>query len=265
MERETIIVRVFDFDDTLAHTVGSIRILHYENGAPQNTIAWLEKFGITGKLGPLGSIEVSTGSFRDYTNATAGLVSSGELRRCEAGDRVQFVPTDVIDFSLTSKIRRPQAISRTLEVAKQAFSRGDIIGVITGRTGGETIFDIEGNEIKIANAAGIRRFMLKHGVPISLEDIHCVGSLPGGVPYNKAEIMKRCFVEKYSPTTVIFYDDDESNLKAVGAVDSRIHCIDSLNIGDGWGTASSVVVAGRNRRKRVSGWTRTLEQAGIIR
>ncbi len=263
--REAIIVRVFDFDDTLAHTEGGIRILHYENGEPQDTVSWLEQFDVTGRLGPLGSVEVSTGRFRDYTKATNELISSGELRRQETGSHVQFVSTDVVDFSLTSKIRRPKAIEHTLEVARQAFSRGDIIGIITGRTGGESMFDIEGNEIKITNALDIRRFMSKHGIPVSLEDIHCVGSLPGGVPHNKAEAMKRGFMEKYSPTTIIFYDDDALNLAAVAAVDSRVHCIDSLNIGDGWGTASSVVDAGRNRRKRVSGWTRALEQAGIIR
>lgn len=263
--REAVIVRVFDFDDTLAHTEGIIRILHYENGEPQDTFSWLEQFGVTGKPGPLGSVEVSTGSFRDYTSATNELILSGELRRQEAGNPVKFVPTDVIDFSLTSKIKRPKAIENTIEVARQAFSRGDIIGVITGRTGGEFMFDIEGNEIKITNALDIRRFMSKHGIPVSLEDIHCVGSLPGGVPYNKAKVMKHGFIEKYSPETVIFYDDDALNLTTVGAIDSRIHCIDSLNMGDGWGTASSVVDAGRNRRKRVSGWTRALEQAGIIR
>jgi len=263
--RETVIVRVFDFDDTLAHTDGTIRILHYENGEPKDTLAWLEQFGITGKPGPLGSVEITTGSFREYTKATDELISAGELRRQECGGFVRFVPTDVVDFSMTAKIRRPKVIDSTIAVAKQAFARGDIIGVITGRTGGESMTDIEGNEIKITNATNIRRFMSKHGVPIALEDIHCVGSLPGGVPYNKAQAMRSGFIEKYSPDCVIFYDDDVLNLSSVGAIDQRIHCIDSREIGDGWGSPSSVVDAARVRRKRVSGWTRSLEQAGIIR
>jgi hypothetical protein len=263
--RESIVVRVFDFDDTLAHTDSTIRILHYENGEPKDTLAWLEQFGVTGKNGPLGSVELTTEHFREYTRATNELVSTGELKRQECGGYVQFVPTDVIDFSMTSKIRRPKAIDSTVSIVKKSFAQGDIIGVITGRTGGESMIDIEGNEVKITNAADIRRFMIKHGVPIAIEDIHCAGSLPGGVPYNKAQAMRSGFIEKYSPDCVIFYDDDASNLAAVGVIDQRIHCIDSREIGDGWGSPSSVVDAARVRRKRVSGWTRALEQAGIIR
>lgn len=263
--RESVVARVFDFDDTLAHTDGIIRILHYENGEPKDTTAWLEQFGVSGKNGPLGCVELTTEHFREYTNATSELISAGELRRQECGGFVRFVPTDVIDFSMTSKVRRPKAIDSTVSIVQKSFAQGDIIGVITGRTGGESMIDIEGNEVKITNAADIRRFMLKHGIPIDIEDIHCVGSLPGGVPRNKAQAMRSGFIEKYSPDCVIFYDDDASNLAAVGAIDQRIHCIDSREIGDGWGSPSSVVDAARVRRKRVSGWTRALEQAGIIR
>jgi hypothetical protein len=263
--RESVVVRVFDFDDTLAHTEGTIRILHYENGEPKDTTAWLGRFGITGKLGPLDSVEITTGSFREYTKATSSLISSGDLKRQEAGHRVQFVTTDVVDFSMTAKIRRPKVIDSTIAVARQAFARGDIIGIITGRTGGESMIDITGDEVKITNAADIRRFMTKHGVPVDVEDIHCVGSLPGGVPHNKAEAMRSGFVEKYSPDSIVFYDDDVLNLAAVGAIDSRIHCIDSRDIGDGWGSPASVVDSARERRKRVSGWTRALERAGIIK
>ena len=259
------IARVFDFDDTLAMSRGFIRILHYENGEVADTEKWMKSMGIEGKIGPLGSVEISTDDYAKYATIAAGMARDEGLLIQRPGSEVKTAATDIIDYSGVAKILAPKPIHRIIEIAKLSFARGEIIGIITGRSGGDGMFDVTGKWIKIDNKKGITRFLRKHGLIIDQEDIHCVGDIPGGVPYNKAEVMRVHFVEKYDPETIMFYDDDKRNLTSVATVDRRIHCIDSNEMGEGWGTIQGVIEAGSVRRRKMTEWSRAVKKSGIDR
>lgn len=257
------IVRVFDFDDTLATSKGFIRVLHFERGKPSDTVAWLEAMGINGRPGPLGSIEISTESYADYAKEIEYLVGEGSLVVQKPGTGIKNFSTDVVDYSGVSKLIAPKPIENVIEIARKSYQRGERLGIITGRSGGSSIIDITGTETKINNASSIKRFLRRMGIEILPEDIHCVGDIPGGVPQNKARIMKDYFVEKYNPETIVYYDDDHRNLASVRSVDPRIIVIDAKKIGSGWGTVDSIIEAGKNRRRRVSDWSRAIKTSGV--
>lgn len=257
------IARVFDFDDTLATSRGFIRILHYIGGQPANTKKWLGDMGLAGQAGPLGSIELSTEDYAHYAKIVQELLERDELIVQKPEQKITRFPTDVVDYSGVSRLTDPKPISSTVDEARKAFARGEIIGIITGRSGLGSVYDVTGQKVKVDNRSDIASFMAKLGVAISLEDIHCVGDKPGGVPYNKAEAMRIGFLEKYEPDTIIFYDDDIRNLDAVGTIDRRIRCIDSRKIVEGDDSSSDILERAKQRRRNISGWSRSLQKAGI--
>ena len=258
------VVRVFDFDDTLATSDGFIRVLHYVRGEPVNTKGWLEEMGLRGEPGSLGSVELSTEDYSKYTKAVAEMVRNGDLVIQRPEQPLKSAVTDVVDYSGVARLISPEPIQSVMEIAREAFIRGEIVGIITGRSGLDAIYDITRKKIRVANQGEIASFMAKNGVALSLEDIYCVGDLTGGVPYNKAEAMKRGFIDKYNPEAVIFYDDDIRNLEAVGSVDRRIRCVDSRGILESSGSNDEILEKAKTRRRSITSWSWTLQKAGII-
>ena len=255
--------RVFDFDDTLAHSEGIIRVKHYEDRHSDGTGAWMKKLGIDFSRGLAGSAELTTSQYAKYVDAVSEMIQDGDLRVIGTGKDVPLGIIDVVDYTGVSRIINPIPISKIIKIAKSAFSRGEIVGIITARTGDGHAIDIAGNSVEINNRSGISEFMMSHGIPIQQEDIHCVGGRPGDSASNKAETMRTGFIEKYNPDMIIFYDDDSRNLKAVAAVDERIHCIDSTSSNGEWGETNEIIEAGRRARRRVSEWSRHISYAGI--
>jgi hypothetical protein len=258
------VARVFDFDDTLATSDGFIRILHYIRGEPVNTRGWLEEMGLSGHPGPMGSIELSTEDYSRYAKIVGEMVRLGDLVVQRPEQPLKSAVTDVVDYSGVARLVSPEPIKSVMEIAREAFARGEVIGIITGRSGLDSIYDITRKKIRVANRGEIASFMAKNGVALSLEDIHCVGDLAGGVPYNKAVAMKRGFIDRYDLETVIFYDDDERNLEAVGTVDRKIRCIDSKGILESAGSNHEILEKAKVRRRSVTSWSRSLQKAGII-
>ena len=257
------IVRVFDFDDTLASSRGFIRILHYVGGQPGNTKKWLGEMGLSGGSGPLGSVELNTEDYAHYAKIAQELLERDELIVQKPEQKITKFPTDVIDYSGVSRLVEPRPIAQIVSIAKDAFGRGEVLGIITGRSGLGWVYDVTGSRVEVNNARDIASFMAKQGVAISLEDIHCVGDKAGGVPYNKAETMRTGFIEKYDPDTVIFYDDDVRNLDSVGSIDRRIRCVDSRTMSEGNDSTQDILEKAKRRRRDISKWSRSLQKAGI--
>jgi hypothetical protein len=257
------IARVFDFDDTLASSRGFIRVLHCVGGQPANTKKWLGDMGLSGEPGPLGSIELSTEDYAHYAKLIQELLERDEIIVQKPEQKITRFPTDVVDYSGVSRLIDPRPIASTVNIAREAFSRGEILGIITGRSGLGWVYDVTRKKVEVDNRRDIASFMAKQGIALSLEDIHCVGDKPGGVPYNKAEAMRIGFVEKYDPDTIIFYDDDVRNLDAVGSVDRRIRCVDSRGMTEGEDSTQDILEKAKRRRRNISQWSRSLQKAGI--
>lgn len=257
------VVKVFDFDDTLATSHGYIRVLHYERGRPTDTTKWLGAMGIRATADVLGSARMSTEDYAKYAKITHKMAERGDLAILKPGESVGNVSSDVVDYEGVSKLHKPEPIEHILKIAKRAQKEKTLIGIITGRSGSDFAMNVLGESIPVNNRLDIFNFLKSCGLRIDIENIHCAGDLPGGVPYNKARVMAMHFVEKYNPNTILFYDDDPRNLSAVESVDRRIRCIDAKEIGNGWGTVRSVLEAGRARRREISMWSNANKNVGF--
>jgi hypothetical protein len=259
------VVKVFDFDDTLATSHGFIRVLHFESRQPVDTVAWLGSLGITATEDIAGSARISTEEFAHYSRITHSMVEKGALSLQKPGSRIGSISTDVVDFEGVSKLHSPQPVDHILRIAKKASKDKHLIGVITGRSGSSSLKNVLGETVPVKNREEIYDFLTSHGLKILEENIHCVGDMPGGVPMNKARVMETHFVRKYNPQTIVFYDDDVRNLNAVESVDRRIRCINAKEMESEWGTVKSVLEAGRARRRGISAWSTAVKNAGFDR
>lgn len=259
------VVKVFDFDDTLATSHGYVRVLHYERGRPIDTTKWLNAMGIQSEQDIMGSARMSTEDYAKYAKITHKMMERGDLAIIRPGEPVGRVSSDVVDYEGVSKLHNPEPIQHILKIAKKAHRDKAVVGIITGRSGADSLINVVGETIPVNNKNEIHEFLSSQGLKLDIENIHCVGDMPGGVPMNKARVMSQHFLEKYDPNTIIFYDDDPRNLMAVEAVDRRIHCINAKEMGTGWGTIGSVVEAGRARRRGLSVWSNAVKNAGIDR
>ena len=263
---------VFDFDDTLAHTDNFVGIARIENGKPVSPERWLSEAGI--RHGDVERFEIhgnrhaayiTSAAFAKYVTATREHVHAGDLRVHEPGRESGYGLEDLVDFSDFSRVSSPRPITKVIDIARRVFSEGHVIGVITGRKAQGSVVSMDGKAHRVSIRDEIQRFLAENGVAVAVEDIHGVGHLPGTVAGNKASVLKSSFIEKYDLSVVNFYDDDDSNLRAVaGVTGARVNVHDSkghVTLGE----VRSILEAARSRRSQRKGLGRMWTLSGLNR
>ena len=263
---------IFDFDDTLAHTEGSIGVARFLDGEPVDPHEWLAELGIPEShvfelhdSGDRHAAYLSSAGFREYVTATKPLLSAGVLRIVEPGKEKGFELEDVVDFSQIIDIVNPVPIGDVVSIAKKAAMASHVVGVITGRKGEGYTVSLDGGRHPITTRQQIQKFLAMQGVPVAMEDIYGVGHMPGTVASNKAAIVQRMFIDKYGLDAVKFYDDDGNNLSSVSALDStetRVSVFDTRGSMVG-AEVKDIVESARRRRRQTSDWTRVRQLAKL--
>jgi len=264
---------IFDFDDTLAHTEGSIGVARFLDGEPVDPHEWLAELRIPEShvfelhdSGDRHAAYLSSAGFREYVTATKSQLSAGVLRIVEPGKERGYDLEDVIDFSQIIDIVNPTPIGEVVAVAKRAVQDGHVVGVVTGRKGMGTTVGLDGKQHPITTRSQIQKFLAMQGVPVALEDIYGVGHMPGTVASNKARVVQSQFIGKYGLEAVKFYDDDGNNLSAVSALDSveaRVSVFDTRGSLEG-ADVRGIVESARRRRRQSSDWTRVRQLAKLV-
>lgn len=264
---------IFDFDDTLAHTEGSIGVARFLDGVPVDPHEWLAELGIPEShvfelhdSGDRHAAYLSSAGFREYVSATKPLASAGVLRMVEPGKEVGYGLEDVVDFSQIIDIVNPTPIGDVVKIAKKAAQMGHLVGVVTGRKGEGSTVSLDGSSHPITTRQQIQKFLAMQGIPVALEDVYGVGHMPGTVASNKATVIQRMFIDKYGLEAVKFYDDDGNNLHAVSALESvetRVSVFDTRGSLAG-SEVRDIVESARRRRKQSSDWTRVRKLAKLV-
>lgn len=261
---------VFDFDDTLAHTDGAIGVAHFEHGECKDPVEWLESIGLqrshvmyVRKYPACNAAYIDTAGFREYT-AIIRLGVNVQIR--EAGEGTGIGIEDVLDFSHVNDMRGATPITKVVDIARKAAASGHIIGVITGRRGSGNVMGLDSVNHPITTKQDIQGFLARNGVPVEMADIWGVGHLPGSVANNKASVMLRHFIEKYQPDEVIFYDDDDLNIRAVEALSDsyRITVHDTKTMSESFNPRiTSLVERARERRLSRERWSTCRRLANV--
>lgn len=259
----TMKVFVFDFDDTLAHTEGTIGIAHFEHGESTDPIEWLEDIGLNRsyivfakKYPHCNAAYINTAGFREYTK----IIRSGNIGTTprEIGQETGVGTEDVLDFSHVNDLEGATAIPGIMEIARKASTGDNIVGVVTGRRGGGTVMCLDGNERPVNTRRDIQGFLARHGVLVEMADIYGVGHMPGPVSANKTNVILDKFITKYKPDELVFYDDDDDNLQAVSALSSHnVKVVDTKVVketANPW--ISSLVERASQRRLNRGNWSR---------
>jgi phosphoglycolate phosphatase-like HAD superfamily hydrolase len=265
---------IFDFDDTLAHTEGSIGIARFIEGEPVDPREWLRELGIPEShvmeyhdSGNRHAAYLTSAGFREYVASSKPFIANGDLRTVEPGKETGYGVEDVIDFSQIIDIVNPTPIGEVVAVAKRAVQDGHVVGVVTGRKGMGTTVGLDGKQHPITTRSQIQKFLAMQGVPVALEDIYGVGHMPGTVASNKARVVQSQFIDKYGVDRVKFYDDDGHNLDSVAALDSvevRVSVFDTRHSLSG-SEVKDIVEMARRRRSQSRDWSRTRELAKLNR
>jgi hypothetical protein len=254
---------VFDFDDTLAHTEGSIGISHFEHGQAGDPLDWLDELGVSRshvlnvKNYPTCNVAyVDSAGFREYV---AAVKKRGGVHAREVGTETGIGTEDILDFSHINDLEGAKPIQGIVEVARLASARGDIVGVVTGRKGDGFVLGLDGRRHPVNTRADIHRFLSGLGVIIDPEDIYGVGHMPGPVSSNKKMVVLREFIEKYDPEETIFYDDDGQNLEEVSSLSTQYPVVvhDTRIVKEQstpWLTG--IVERARLRRRETEAWAR---------
>jgi len=265
-------VYIFDFDDTLAHTDGSIGIARFVDGENVEPDEWLNELGVD-KSYVIGyestnnalAAYLNSSGFREYVVATKPALANKSLSTVAPMKMTGFGVEDVIDFSRVSDVVNPRPLEHIVTIARNAVANGHIVGVITGRSGQGTTIGMDGTRKPVTTRKQIQKFLALQGVLVSMEDIYGVGHMPGSVASNKAKITFSQFIEKYDANIVKFYDDDSNNLSSVATLDSpttRVSVFDTTqNVYEC--NVTKLVESARRRRLQVSDWDRVRKMAKI--
>ena len=262
-------VYVFDFDDTLAHTEGTIGISHFEHGESLDPYEWLDELGVSRsyimysrRYPSCNAVYVNSAGFREYVSAVK---SHGGVHAREIGTETGVGVEDVLDFSHINDLESAKPLQGMVEIARLASARGDIVGVVTGRKGGGFVMGLDGRRHPVTTRQEIHRFLSGLGVIIDPEDIHGVGHMPGTVASNKKRVILAEFIEKYEPDETIFYDDDNQNLDEVSSLSSQHPVVvhDAKIVKEQatpWLTG--IVERAKLRRRETDSWARARRMVG---
>ena len=203
----------FDFDDTLAVTESQIAIQ---------------------RLDASGEIDLS---FEDWlldrniqiSDVTGGLENTFYwLDSANFALYEEFVQgqkfDDIIDYVGTSSFNTDTVEIIQPMVAKlvEAESDPDVLALIITARSGRVSLDspAKGGTVKPQNRRQILQVLKDNGVSLSMNQLYTVGDVDAPSPAAKAAVLTQ-YLEKYKPDELIFYDDNENNVRAVAELCKR--------------------------------------------
>ena len=201
----------FDFDDTLAVTESQIAVQRLDaSGEPDSTFEdWLLDHNIR-------FTEVTGGDenpFYWFDSANFALYE-------------EFATgfDDIIDYVGTSSfnVDTVQIIDPMLRKLIEAESDPETLALVVTARGGRVVLDSpsQGGSIKPQNRHQILQVLKDNGVNLSSSRLHTVGDISAPSASAKAAVLAQ-YLEKYKPEELIFYDDNENNVRAVAELCKR--------------------------------------------
>jgi len=197
----------FDFDDTLVTTESEIAVQRLDaSGAPDPSFEdWLLDHNIQYNGISNDFYWFDSANFALYEEHASGF-------------------DDVIDYAGTSTfdITSAQIIEPMLRKLVQAEADPDTLALIVTARGGkkELYSPSQGASIRPQNRSQILQLLKTNGVNLGASRLHTVGDMSGDKPAAKAAVLAR-YLEKYKPEELIFYDDNENNVRAVAELCKR--------------------------------------------
>ena len=213
-------VVAFDFDDTLAET-GSLIGARFKKGSEN-----FEDFIFDNNI---CFVEFNKG-FWWIDSANYALL---EDLSPPAGHNFEF------DYAQTMQIdlEAIKTIYPMLNLMKEAMADpNSIVIVVTARAGEAVTFSPSLNKsVSSSNRIQIKQFLNERSAGIADKHIHTVGDTTGDTSIAKAHVLSG-YIEKYSPSELIFYDDSERNLRSTLAICSSRFSntkISTIKVADG--------------------------------
>lgn len=154
-----------------------------------------------------------------HTTASINVVKNGKIIKTLTNNEYNTYvlgPGESFDYSefANPKILRNEKFTRYWETLKREYHKGTHISIITAR----------------GDANMIREFFLRNGIDIKQELVFAVGSpdfmYKGTIAEKKAKTIK--LLSRLGYNTMIFFDDNEENLKAAKRLENsklKIHTI----------------------------------------
>ena len=253
-------VHVFDFDDTLVVTEGSIGVAHFEDGDPEDPVGYLvshevpfnEIVEIINYMGGRMAY-IRTAGYNVYEEAIRKSVAESALKLLDVGSKPSMGAEDVIDYARAVGLVEAKPLDGVLDIARRASSADEVVGVVTGRRLKGIAVDAVGHECKYDTRRDVQRFLAENGVVVLGAHVHAVGDWTWSTPESKARAIQAGFIDLYCPATLHFYDDNEANLQEVAKLDTpecRVLVHNSKMINDG--PAQRAKRASLNAQRRVS-------------
>jgi len=200
-------IAAFDFDDTLATTESQIAVQRLgDDGAPDPLFEdWLLDHNIQYNDVINGFYWLDSANFALYEEFASGF-------------------DDVIDYAGTAtfNLATAQAIDPMLRRLAQAEADPNTLAlIITARGGRKEIYSpSQGATIKPQNRQQILRWLKTNGVNLGASRLHTVGDMGDDSAAHKVVVLVR-YLEKYKPEELVFYDDNENNVRAVAELCKR--------------------------------------------
>jgi hypothetical protein len=222
----------FDFDDTLATTESRIGVNRLSAAGPSD--ATLEDWLLDHNIQYIDT--TGEGDDKFYWLDSANFVLYEE--HAEGFD-------DVIDYTGTSSfdISTAQAIPPMLKKLVEAEADPDTLAlIITARAGKKPMYSpSQGISVKPLNRPQIIQFLKDNGIGFGSSRLHTVGDQGPDSAANKVNVLTG-YLNKYKPDELIFYDDNENNVRAVATLCKQFAPsvkISAFRVAAGWISSES--------------------------
>jgi len=203
----------FDFDDTLAVTESQIAIqrLDASGGIDPTFEDWLLDRNI--------QISETTGGSENtfYWLDSANFALYEEFaQEQEFNDIIDYVGTSSFNVDTVEMIQ--PMVTKLIEAEADPNTLALIITARSGRISLDS--PAKGGTVKPQNRHQILQVLKDNGVSLSANQLYTVGDVDAPSPAAKAAVLSR-YLEKYKPDELIFYDDNENNVRAVAELCKR--------------------------------------------
>lgn len=152
---------------------------------------------------------------------------------------------DVIDYVGTSSfdVSKAQVITPMLKKLVEAESDPDTLAlIITARAGKKQMYSpSQGTSVKPLNRPQILQFLKDNGTSFDDSRLHTVGDQGSNSAAHKVNVLIG-YLNKYKPDELIFYDDNENNVRAVAALCKQFAPsvkISAFRVAAGWISSES--------------------------
>ena len=197
----------FDFDDTLATTESQVAVQRIDaSGVPDSSFEdWLLDHNIQYSGRSNDFYWFDSANFALYEEYAHGF-------------------DDIIDYTGTSTfdIETAEIIPPMLRKLAEAESDPNTLALIVTARGGkkELYSPSQGATIQPDNRRQILQLLKDNGVSIDDSRLYTVGDMSEDSAVAKTVVLTR-YLEKYKPEELIFYDDNENNVRAVAELCKR--------------------------------------------